>query len=138
MIREIEEICVKQMQKLSLRTTGSDLLRQGLTLYIEHCSRARLKIELHVVDAWQTILALGDFVDKDFNEQDVRLTMGGEPTFVSIDDMDGAQWNTEALGEDKLKLAKQLLLRLRDRFAPNEAKRKASTKNPRTQQSLYC
>ena len=32
---------------------------------------------------------------------DVRLTMGGEPTFVSIDDMEGAEWNTAALGPAK-------------------------------------
>ena len=44
--------------------------------------------------------------------------MGGEPTFVSVNDMESAQWNTEALGDDKLSLAKTLLLRLRDRFAP--------------------
>jgi len=70
-------------------------------------------------DQWQCIDALGNFIDAEFKTNDVRLTMGGEPTFVSIDDMDSAQWNTEALGEDKLSLAKDLLLRLRDRFAPN-------------------
>lgn len=69
-------------------------------------------------DQWGEVMALGDKVDKLMVEQDVRLTMGGEPTFVSIDDMESAQWNTEALGEHKLSLAKDLLLRLRDRFAP--------------------
>jgi uncharacterized protein (DUF2126 family)/transglutaminase-like putative cysteine protease len=70
-------------------------------------------------EQWQTVNALGRFVDKELADNDVRLTMGGEPTFVSIDDMDSAQWNTDALGADKLKLAKDLLLRLRDRFAPD-------------------
>jgi uncharacterized protein (DUF2126 family)/transglutaminase-like putative cysteine protease len=70
-------------------------------------------------DQWQHIMALGKAVDREFAQQDVRLTMGGEPTFVSIDDMESAQWNTEALGDEKLSLAKTLLLRLRDRFAPN-------------------
>tara|TARA_R110002072_G_scaffold44503_2_gene124442 strand:- start:3627 stop:6989 length:3363 start_codon:yes stop_codon:yes gene_type:complete len=67
---------------------------------------------------WQQIMALGQAVDKEFEREDVRLTMGGEPTFVSIDDMESAQWNTDALGDDKLSLAKTLLLRLRDHFAP--------------------
>jgi len=67
---------------------------------------------------WADVLALGDKVDGLLEQNDVRLTMGGEPTFVSIDDMESAQWNTEALGKEKLALAKQLLLRLRDHFAP--------------------
>ena len=69
-------------------------------------------------DQWQCINALGDAVDAELERLDVRLTQGGEPTFVSIDDMDSAQWNTDALGADKLSLSKALLLRLRDRFAP--------------------
>ena len=69
-------------------------------------------------DQWEAIGALGDAVDQDFSAMDVRLTMGGEPTFVSIDDMESAQWNTEALGKDKLRLAKDLLLELRERYAP--------------------
>lgn len=68
---------------------------------------------------WQQVLTLGDAVDKEFEKEDVRLTMGGEPTFVSVDDMESAQWNTDALGKDKLALAKTLLMRLRDHFAPN-------------------
>ncbi|MFK4751534.1 DUF2126 domain-containing protein [Oceanobacter antarcticus] len=67
---------------------------------------------------WADVLSLGDKVDLLLVENDVRLTMGGEPTFVSIDDMEAAQWNTEALGAHKLSLAKTLLLKLRDRFAP--------------------
>lgn len=67
---------------------------------------------------WQRVLSLGAQVDRKLNEQDVRLTMGGEPTFVSIDDMESAEWNTAALGEHKLDRASVLLRELRDEFAP--------------------
>lgn len=70
-------------------------------------------------EQWATINALGAAVDKDLIDHDVRLTTGGEPTFVSIDDMESEQWNTGALGADKLKLAKDLLLRMRNTFAPH-------------------
>jgi uncharacterized protein (DUF2126 family)/transglutaminase-like putative cysteine protease len=70
-------------------------------------------------DQWAEVIELGDRVDRELDGMDVRLTMGGEPTFVSIDDMESEQWNTGALGEDKLSLSKTLLLRLRDHFAPN-------------------
>ena len=48
----------------------------------------------------------------------MRLTMGGEPTFVSIDDMDGAEWNLAALGPRKRGLAGILIKRLKQQFAP--------------------
>jgi uncharacterized protein (DUF2126 family) len=67
---------------------------------------------------WTEIEALGLRVDADLEARDVRLTMGGEPTFVSIDDRDGGEWNTEALGPAKRTLAADLLKRLRDRYAP--------------------
>ncbi|MBI1389379.1 MAG: IMP dehydrogenase [bacterium] len=68
-------------------------------------------------DQWSEIETLGDRVDDHLNRNGVRLTMGGEPTFVSIDDMDGEEWNGAALGPNKFRLAKTLYLRLRDRFA---------------------
>jgi uncharacterized protein (DUF2126 family) len=68
--------------------------------------------------AWTELDALGHKVDRDLAENDVRLTMGGEPTFVSIDDYQSAEWNTAALGPTKRILADDLIRRLRDRFAP--------------------
>jgi uncharacterized protein (DUF2126 family) len=67
---------------------------------------------------WQKIQELGDHIDHELRAGDVRLTMGGEPTFVSIDDMDGEEWNTSALGVNKQRLAGDLLHRLRTSFAP--------------------
>lgn len=67
---------------------------------------------------WTDIVTLGDVVDEELQLRDVRLSMGGEPTFVSIDDMEGAQWNTEALGEEKLALSEELIRKLWKEWAP--------------------
>ncbi|HVM96481.1 MAG TPA: transglutaminase family protein, partial [Candidatus Acidoferrales bacterium] len=67
---------------------------------------------------WAAIDAMGVRVDGDLQAADVRLTMGGEPTFVSIDDMDGDEWNTAATGPTKRLRAGELLKRLQQRFAP--------------------
>ncbi|MGB8464423.1 MAG: transglutaminase family protein, partial [Terrimicrobiaceae bacterium] len=67
---------------------------------------------------WEQIVLLGHRVDEQLRAGDVRLTMGGEPTFVSADDMEGAEWNAEALGPRKRKLGSDLIRRLRTRFAP--------------------
>ena len=66
---------------------------------------------------WQEIFELGQKVDVELERNDVRLTMGGEPTFVSIDDMDGAEWNVAALSPKKRELAGDLLQALAQRFA---------------------
>ncbi|MGH8315174.1 MAG: DUF2126 domain-containing protein, partial [Steroidobacterales bacterium] len=67
---------------------------------------------------WAAIDALGEAVDRDLLAHDVRLTQGGEPTFVSVDDMEGKEWTIAALGAKKRELAEVLLRRLKARVAP--------------------
>lgn len=68
-------------------------------------------------EQWAAIASLGEMVDQQLTEAKVGLTMGGEPTFVSIDDYHSTQWQVGALGEDKRRLAGILLQRLCKRFA---------------------
>jgi uncharacterized protein (DUF2126 family)/transglutaminase-like putative cysteine protease len=70
-------------------------------------------------DDWSALEALGERIDRDLEAGDVRLTVGGEPTFVSMDEREDETWNTLALGPAKLSAAEALLRRLRDRFAPH-------------------
>ncbi|MFP4282013.1 MAG: DUF2126 domain-containing protein [Opitutales bacterium] len=67
-------------------------------------------------ETWGQIYALGEAIDARLEQGDVRMTMGGEPTFVSIDDMEGAEWNTAAVGPTKRTLSERLLKRLWKRF----------------------
>jgi uncharacterized protein (DUF2126 family)/transglutaminase-like putative cysteine protease len=69
-------------------------------------------------EAWTALDKLGEEVDRALVADDVRLTMGGEPTFVSIDDFESPEWNSEAVGPMKRALADRLIRRLRGRFAP--------------------
>ena len=69
-------------------------------------------------ESWARLDQLGEQVDADLRAGDVRLTMGGEPTFVSIDDLESAEWNTSAVGPTKRALADDLIRRLQNRFAP--------------------
>lgn len=67
-------------------------------------------------DQWEAVLALGDAVDKKLEAGDVRLTMGGEPTYVATSDRDAPEWNTDALGPTKRGYATELVQRLRAEY----------------------
>ena len=67
---------------------------------------------------WQQVRNLAHRIDRELLAQDVRLTMGGEPTFVGIDEPETPQWNTEALGALKRTRGLALLRSLRQRTAP--------------------
>ena len=69
-------------------------------------------------EQWAAIDLLGKRIDRDLRAKDVRLTMGGEPTFVSGEDTLAPEWNTEALGENKRKIASELFRELKARYAP--------------------
>lgn len=68
-------------------------------------------------EQWQRIDALGEDIDARLRRGDVRLTMGGEPTFVALDDATSPEWNTEADGAHKRELADVLAERLRATYA---------------------
>ena len=77
------------------------------------------RVTLPYSDAqWAKIESLGHAIDADLKKDDVRLTMGGEPTFVSIDDPDGLEWNFTAVSHRKRLLSGELIRRLRKQFAP--------------------
>jgi uncharacterized protein (DUF2126 family)/transglutaminase-like putative cysteine protease len=68
-------------------------------------------------ERWQEIEQLGHAIDDDLDTLDVRLTMGGEPTFVALDHPDLEEWNTAALGPTKKPLAATLYHMLREKYA---------------------
>ena len=69
-------------------------------------------------EAWHRVRQLAHRVDADLKAHDVRLTMGGEPTFVALDDAEDPQWNIEALGAIKRTRGLALIEGLRQRMAP--------------------
>jgi uncharacterized protein (DUF2126 family)/transglutaminase-like putative cysteine protease len=67
-------------------------------------------------EQWSDVMALGAAVDKELTLGDVRLTMGGEPTFVAVGDRDAPEWNTDALGPTKRGFATALVHKLRQEY----------------------
>ncbi|UAW99849.1 transglutaminase family protein [Halopseudomonas nanhaiensis] len=90
----------------------------GFEMSVERVHEDPRVTKPYTEDEWQRIDALGDKVDAQLNALDVRLTMGGEPTFVSIDDMDAPEWTIAAQGPTKRGLSEKLLKRLRPHYAP--------------------
>ncbi len=89
-----------------------------------HVSRVvdRARVTKPYSDAqWGAILSLGDRVDAELRRGDVQLSSGGEPTFVSAEEPDAPEWNTEALGGDKEAIADRLTRRLQRLWAPGGA-----------------
>lgn len=69
-------------------------------------------------DAWRAICDVGRRVDERLAAADVRLTVGGEPTFVSVDNQVDEEWTTAADGPHKRQRASDLAARLRQAWAP--------------------
>jgi uncharacterized protein (DUF2126 family)/transglutaminase-like putative cysteine protease len=90
----------------------------GFAMSVQRLAEEPRVTKPYTEEQWQAIDRIGQAVDAELSAGDVRLTMGGEPTFVASDDMDGAEWNTSASGPTKQCRADALLRRLRDRFAP--------------------
>lgn len=87
-------------------------------MHVERVWEAPRVTKPYSEEQWQAIRELGSRIDADLAAQDVRLTMGGEPTFVAIDYPDDPEWNTAALGPNKRRLAAELFHRLRRHYAP--------------------
>jgi uncharacterized protein (DUF2126 family) len=65
---------------------------------------------------WQKIQLIGEKVDQALFQNDVKLTMGGEPTFVNTENVAAPEWNTEALGKEKFLLSEKLFRKLKVRW----------------------
>jgi uncharacterized protein (DUF2126 family) len=70
-------------------------------------------------EQWRGVDAFGERIERQLRADDVRITIGGEPTFVASADPDAPEWNTAAVGPTKRHYAAQLIERLRARFAPH-------------------
>ncbi|MDZ4075794.1 MAG: transglutaminase family protein [Hylemonella sp.] len=65
---------------------------------------------------WNQVMQLGEAVESRLQAGDVRLTMGGEPTYVAASDRDAPEWNTDALGPTKRAYATELVHKLRTEY----------------------
>ncbi len=90
----------------------------GYSMTVRRVNEARHRAQLFSDEQWMDVEKVAHQVDADLAAQDVRLTMGGEPTFVGIDEPDSPEWNGDAMGPLKRNRAVGLIRRLRERIAP--------------------
>ncbi len=90
----------------------------GYTMSVRRVNEARHHTGTLGDEQWMRVEKVAHEVDADLAAQDVRLTMGGEPTFVGMDEPDSPEWNGDAMGPLKRNRAVGLIRRLRDQIAP--------------------
>ncbi|MGG5885792.1 DUF2126 domain-containing protein [Falsiroseomonas sp. HC035] len=114
----------------------------GFHMEVRRVAQSPRVTKPYTEEDWARIMALGTRVDEALVAGDVRLTVGGEPTFVAEGDRDAAEWNTDALGPTKRKLAGRLLRRLQGLWAPGSALSYAQGKwypgEPLPRWGLHC
>ena len=88
------------------------------TMLVKRLNEAPSLTKPYSDEEWLRIREVAHAIDSDVKEQDIRLTMGGEPTYVGIDEPEAMQWNIEALGPLKRTRGLSLIRCLRDRTAP--------------------
>ena len=114
----------------------------GFHMEVRRVAQSPRVTKPYTEEDWARIMALGSTVDQALTAGDVRLTVGGEPTFVAEGDRDAAEWNTDALGPTKRKLAGRLLRRLQPLWAPGAALSYAQGKwypgEPLPRWGLHC
>ncbi|MBU8545059.1 MULTISPECIES: transglutaminase family protein [Roseomonadaceae] len=114
----------------------------GFHMEVRRVAQSPRVTKPYTEEDWARIMALGSRVDEALTAGDVRLTVGGEPTFVADGDREAAEWNTDALGPTKRKLSGQLIRRLQPLWAPGAALTYAQGKwypgEPLPRWGLHC
>ncbi|MGX9965991.1 transglutaminase family protein [Roseomonas sp. F4] len=114
----------------------------GFHMEVRRVAQSPRVTKPYTEEDWARIMALGGKVDEALTAGDVRLTVGGEPTFVADGDREAAEWNTDALGPTKRKLSGQLIRRLQPLWAPGAALTYAQGKwypgEPLPRWGLHC
>jgi uncharacterized protein (DUF2126 family)/transglutaminase-like putative cysteine protease len=85
---------------------------------VRRLNNSRPLSESDAEEQWRRVRQVAHRVDATLAAQDVRLTMGGEPTYVGTDQPESAQWNIDALGDNKRDRGLALIQALRERLAP--------------------
>jgi uncharacterized protein (DUF2126 family)/transglutaminase-like putative cysteine protease len=89
----------------------------GFEMQVSRLSETPRVTKPYAEEDWEGILKLGYAIDKRMHSNNMQLTLGGEPTFVSTENRESEEWNFGALGEHKYKISEKLLLDLKDKFA---------------------